>query len=84
MEELKKLIDMYNEVVNQLTELQEIRRKINECVTFKIKVNGIYETVEAMTIHKDKIEKLIKTYLTFSEDYEYLEDKIKEIPVIWN
>jgi uncharacterized protein YxjI len=86
VEELKRLIDMYNSVVDQLTELQEIRRKINESVTFEIEHNDgtIYETIKHMTIHKDKIEKLIKTYLVLSEDYKYLEDKIKEIPVIWN
>lgn len=28
MEELKKLINMYNSIADQLTELQEIKRKI--------------------------------------------------------
>jgi hypothetical protein len=84
MEELKNLINMFNSILDQLIELQEIQRKINEAISFESEFddNG-YEIVKALVIDKNKIEKLVKIHMTFSEDYEYLEDKIKEMPVIW-
>lgn len=85
MEELKGLINMFAGVVEQLTELQEIQRKINEGVSFKSEFSDDgYEIVKAIVIDKNKVEKLIKAHMNFSEDYEYLEDEIKEMPVIWN